>query len=338
MISSLPSLLLEKYTIDRTYTIRRTNQDGSTTIIDDPKEKEKMLDGEFFQGSLALSLDARHVSFIHKIIYVFQKIHAWLTGRHLDEEQKSSCHGMVILKKGIAGKKKAHPFLVAHAFTKGIQTSNNDYLQTKEATGLVIYRPIDTRVREIYKRMAESTAFVDNDKQRTALSPKERHQNSPWKMVLSFFHTRKHAACGKHGPIGQKVKQKIAALVADALLGSQPRDAQGHIQSFFCAPYALSLLQASLFMKELDGVEERTKSQFLSDTDGKELSRKKLIEKIVFSFEKEDKDTVIASRFWKLFSSQKLARLDAEYIMPCYTIKHLNKLSFQRASQEHVRL
>ena len=333
MVASLPSSsLFEKYTIDSTYTIRRTNSDGSITIIDDPQEKEKMLDGDFFRGSMSLSLDARHVSLIHKIIYVFQKIHAWLTGRHVDNEQASACHGMVILGKGIAGKKKAHPFLVAHAFVKGIQTSNNDYNQTDEATGLLIYRPVDGRVREIYKHMAEQTAFVDNVKQRTALSPKERHQNSPWKMALSFFHNKKHSACLQHGPIRQGIKKKIASLVADTLLGSQPRDAKGHLQSFFCAPYALSLLQAALFMKEIDTVEEEMKKQFLQDREGHLLSRKKLIDRIVFSFEKEDKDNGVASKFWKLFSTQKLVRLDAEYMMPCYAIKYLNKLSYHVSS------
>jgi len=327
MVSTIQaSPLFEKYTIDTTYTVRRTNPDGSITIIDDPKERGKLLDSNFFQGSIAVTQDDMHVSLIHKIIYLSQKIHAWFSGRKIEADHLNACHGMVILGKGKPGEKKPHPFLIAHAYA-GVQTSNNDYLREKDTTRLLIFRPVDSKVREIYKKNAEKTAFVDRKEQRTALSPKEKHKNSPCDMVWSVVHNQKHAVCLKHGPIADRIKKRTASLLADCLLDNQPMNDKGKLRSFFCIPYAFSLLQQSVLMASIDDLGDDIKSNYLHNSQGQDLKRSQLIEKIMRAFEKKDTSDRIAERLWNVYSSQKLVRMDSEFIMSSYAVKKLNKLS-----------
>jgi len=323
----------EKYEIDKTYTIRRTNFDGTTTIIDDPRERERILDADYLQGSIAFSRDERHVSIIHKLIYLFQKIVAWVSGtsKKVDPDY---CHGMVILGKGKAGKKdKVHPWLVAHALFPGIQTSNWDFLQDKDVTNVVIYRPIDDTLRRIYKENAERTAFVDKKEYQTDLSPLRKHRFSLWDMAATIFHNRRHSVCGKHGPIPERMQRRTASIVADLLLGNQPLNDRGKLASFFCTSYAATILQGSFILRALEGVDEVAKQAFVSEK-GSLLNREQLIQKIEHSFKKEDTSNAFAQRLWKVYTNHKLARMDIQFTMSAFAATQLDKLSIRRRRAE----
>lgn len=323
----------EKYEIDKTYTIRRTNFDGTKTIIDDPIEKHKILDTDYLHGAIAFSRDERHVSIIHKLIYLFQKFVSLVTGtsRKIDPDY---CHGMVILGKGKAGKKdKVHPWLVAHALFSGIQTSNWDFLQDKDVTNVVIYRPIDATLRDIYKKNAERTAFVDKKELRTELSPLRKHRFSLWDMATTFFHNKPHSVCGKHGPISERMQRRTASIVADLLLGNQPLNDRGKLESFFCTSYATTILQGSFILRALEGVDEAARQAFISEK-GSALDRQQLIEKIEQSFKKEDTTNAFAQRLWKVYTTHKLARMDTQFTMSAFAATKLDKLSVHRKKAE----
>jgi hypothetical protein len=327
--------LFEKYTIDKTYTIKRTNADGSTTIIDDPIEKERLLDSDYFKGSITFSRDVRHYTWIHKIIFLFQKIQSWMTGRAYKTDA-DVCHGAIILGKGRQKENKPHPFLVAHALTNGVVTSNWDALQDKDVTEILIYRPVDEKMREIYRKNAVRTAFVPVKEFRTAESPLKKHNVTLWDMFSTIFHNRPHSVCSKHGPICKRMKKRTAAIVADCLLGNQPLNDKEKPESFFCASYLSTMLQGSLFMRALDeGISEGQKKHFLNDDKNYPLKRCHLIKKIQHALEKEDKDDVVAKRLWEVYSRSKLARFDTKYTMSAYTVKKLDKLSV-RAKAELV--
>ena len=322
--------LFDKYSIDSTYTIRRTNSDGSLTVIDDSREREKLLDTDFFRGSIAFSRDVRHVTAIHKIIFVFQKILALLT-RRLHTVDANICHGMVIVGKGIPGKKGViHPFIVAEALFDGVQTRNADYLQDKDVTNILIYRPRDEKLRDIFQKNAYRTAIIKKKEYQPPGYTTQKHEFSLRKMATSFLFNRKHRVCGRYGAVPESLKRKTASIVADMLQHSQPLDREGNLDSFFCTSYASTILQGSIIMRALDDVDEEVKKKFCSDSQGITLHRDDLIKKIQLSFDKQNQTDPVSQRLHSVYTSTKLARFDAEFTMSAIMSKKLDKLSVFR--------
>lgn len=345
--------LFTQYAIDKTYTIRRTNSDGTKTVIDDPREKEKILNPDFFQGSIMFTRDEKFSTLVHLLIYIFQKIQAFLTGHgRLAKTDAYICHGAIILG-GVKKSASEHlPFLVAHLDWDGVQTYKWNLLQDKDLTDVIIFRPNDERLQELIKKRADRTAFVKNRELRikkikkngsheeVEISPKQKHSISKMKMFLTSFHNRPHTVCKKHGPICHKSIKRVASLFADTLLKQQVRDDKDRPVSYFCTPYAIDIVTSALFLKGLEGISKTEKRQFLRDKNNNLLTRKFLVQKIVDILEQKaskGEASFLAHKVKEIYDTHKLIRLDSTYLNSTCAVRKLESLSrFPKATKQEI--
>ena len=319
-----------KYTVDKNYNVTRTEPDGTTTLIQNGQE---FLDTADLSGCVTISRD--HVegtlfrpTLIHTLIAIFQTIHVVLTGRK-EKADPDYVHASVILRQGKKTPTRLHPFLVAHADGGGIRTTDWDALQDKEVTEIVIYQPVDDELRKIIKETAERNAFVDDERFRTSHSPKDKAYVDPFETLSSLAFNEPHHACGKHHPISSRSKYRTASILADNMLHKQFSTASGKPMNFFCTPFATAVFVTSLFELRLKTLRDEERRAFLLDGEGHPLAREALIQKIQRSFDQDTPEDGVAHVIHDVFTTDKLARLDTQYLMSAYAVKLFEKRSYR---------
>lgn len=314
----------EKYVIHKDYHITQHNANGTTTEIRDQKEISDLLDSDKLAGSIAITRDTKHVGWAHKLIYYGQLIQSKLFGRSHNLDA-NLCHSMILLgapKQKKEGEK--HPFLLAHSAFEGVCTSKHDYLADNDVTEIVVYRPVDEKIRQLFQEHCDQTAYVGIEKLRKPISPEVKSTFSFGGLVRSFFLNRKHKVCNMPPKIAM---ERTAYVVADLLLGNQLLDKEGKPKSFFCSAYATSVLQGTFIINDLQIADERARTQFLKAADGAaSLNRKELAEKILGSFS-NDNGEEFSKTLHNAYQGKKIARLDGSNIMSAYLAKTLDKLT-----------
>ena len=326
-LSSLESPQFKKFTIDSNYTLTRTCKDGTKKVITDPVKRQKYLQEGYFDGSIAYSRDTRHCTLLHKIIFVFQKIMLFLTGRSSSSLDANVCHGAIIISHAKPGSKGPLPFLVADAVLPGVLTRVWDPIQD-DATSYDIYRPTDSGLRDQLKTNALRTSVPRKiEHKKDGVTPEKKHEFSYYGMITCIFHRKIRVVRGAEKTVPDHIKRRTASIVADLLLKKQPQDAKGRPIDFYCASYVASLLQGSLFLNALKDVSHRDIEEFCSDPQGYPLKRDHLITKIVKYMSKDDHVCRVGSRIHELYIKQKIAQWDSSRPVSCHLVAKLEKLS-----------
>ena len=325
--SSLPPF--EKYIIDRQYHIGKMENNGSITPLP-LDESQRLLDSNFFSGSLAFSRDNRHTGWLHKLIYLVQRIVALFTRAH--NVDLDLCHGMVILQQGIkTASAPCHPFLIAHSAFEGIRTANRDYLSEPDVIELVIYRPREQGVRELYKIYAEKTAFVEDPARRSFFSPTQKARFSIGDMLVSVFQRKRHAIYERQRT-NDSITNRISYLVADFMLQNQILNASGKPMAFDCSAYATSVLQGTVLLYGLRSHTMKDITDFMRRSGGDGLDRKRLARTIKQCFLKDNPIDAVAHSLYEVFRQNKLTNYNSQYAMSAFAARMLDKLSQTRAT------
>lgn len=203
-------------------------------------------------GSIAFTRDTKHTGWIHKILYIAQRITAFLQQKK-EVFDPNYCHGLIILNHD---KIKKNNLVIAHSVLgkESIRTASRNYLQDREVTELVIYRPRDKKIRELMTQYGYQTSYTNPkylpENEREAASKKEKGQFSVANMFISLVTPQK---------LQRKVDARISLLAADLLMGQQFKTANGKKQeAMYCTPYALAVLQGSLVVNALTDKEKIT--------------------------------------------------------------------------------
>ena len=328
----LNSPVFEKFIIHKDYSITTLDENGREIEIKDEERKKQILDSDYLSGSIGITRDTKKKGWLHPLLNKGQRLNSFFQGRNADP---AMAHGMIILKNAVKkeGEDKIHPFVFAHSVFQGIQTAKRDYLQEDEVTELIIYRPKDAHIRELFCKNAYKTAYVNKRELATPESPQQKSPFSIWDLLSSIFRNKKHEACAKYGTQPSKrMMKRTALLMADLLLGNQILNRKGNPRALFCMPYAVGILQGSLIMKALDEVGEEAKNKFINDKKGVPLARDQLSKKILESIavtNKEDleQDDTFAQALWETYwGDNKMPRIDYRYVMSAYVAKNLDKL------------
>lgn len=318
-----PQQLFEKYTIDKGYHISKQDEKGVMVPLS-LTESEKLLNSNFFNGSLAFCRDTKHVGFFHKLQYCAQWIHAHLFGRARKFDPNLT-HAVAILRKREHPKTKhKHSFIVAHAYKKGIVCSTRDYLSQKDVSELIIYKPIDKEVQDLYKECAEKNAYSNTEAKGSCFSPTKKASYSFWNMLTSLFHTKRQKK--EHFP-DEKNLRRTAYLVSDFLLQQQIQNKKGRPKSFFCSPYAAALLQGTVLLHSLRKHTLQEIVRFIQTDDGQTLDRETLARKIQECFRGKNKDDPISESLGSFYRQSAVTRLDTRYITTGYLAQALDELS-----------
>lgn len=292
----------------------------------DSKESAKFLDSDFFSGSIAISKDANHSGFVHKLIYIGQKIRAlFSSSRQIDPEL---CHAMIVLKNGTKPPDStSHPFYIAHSDPGGIRIENYDYLSDPTVTDLVIYRPRDPEIRSLYKVYASMTAYTEEEATKTFFSPTQRPHYSYWDMFFSLFQRKRHAIYEKKIK-SEEITKRTSYLVADFFLQNQIKNPSGKPMSFICSGFVSSVLQGTLIVYGLKGQTMKEISDFIYAAGPYPHNRDRLAKKIKKCFLKDHPNDHVAHSLWNAFRQNKLTNYNSRFAMPAYIARSLDKLSF----------
>jgi hypothetical protein len=260
------------------------------------------------QGCIAFTRDANSYGILHKIIYIFQRIIAFFS-RKKELFDSYMSHGFIVLKKD--QQNKDHLF-IAHSIISSVPicTASRNYLQKKDVTEVVIYRPRNPEIREMLTRYGYQTAYTDPsllpDNEKEAGAKKGKGSFSVGDMIASIFVPQ---------TLREKADIRIAYLAADLLLGNQFKSVNGKKQeSMFCSPYALSVLQGSVLINAMTG-EERKDLVQLAD-------RAKIAQAIFERFKQKTEDN-ISKTYWQ----NDILRIKTLYAMSAHIGEVLHSMS-----------
>ncbi len=320
--------LFEKYVVDKEYHLSKMDECGEAIQLSD-KAGKRLLDSDFFAGSVAISRDTNHVGIHHKLIFAGQWLHR-LINRRSRAVDPNLCHGMLVLKQGVKSRAALqHPFLIAHACDQGVRTANRDCLREKDVTQLILYRPLDADVRALCTEYGERTAFVEKKEQRTFFAPEKKTPFSNLGLISALFRNKRHSMCGKNGPIDADVMERTAYLVTDFLFQTQLKDRQGNLRGQFCSSYVTSALQGVLFLDGLKKHKIGEIARFIQDNGGCQSSRDSVAKKVYDCLLKEpiEEHDPVGHSLWVAYRRNKITQYDSQYAMSAYVARVLDTLS-----------
>ena len=121
--------------------------------------KKDHLEGKDLAGCLAITKDAKHKGFLHLLIFIGQIFSSIISGRwkSTSRDDLDLCHAQVILGVSASEGKKGH-LILAHGIFKGISTTCEDHTKDHVITEIVVYRPVDEKIRKLFAKNAKLTA------------------------------------------------------------------------------------------------------------------------------------------------------------------------------------
>ncbi len=268
-------------------------------------------------GCLAITRDTKHRGYYHIIFYIFQSIHAWITGRKNVDPNIN--HAMILVNRNNI-EDHSRDFITAHAVKdsdKGsgdIKTIRTTYLDDYDVTQMIIYVPKEEKLRALLCKNAQQTSCLSRSLKLADDENKKLMKFSFFDIIGTFFRNkRKQTQIQK---VSEAAKERLAYLVADLLKGTQIFEKDGvNPRSFICSAYAMSILQGSMIINAL------------TPTDLEELQNIKdrhvLAHKILDYMNDETSEHSLS----KCYRNNKVCRLDARFLMSSYAAKRLDKLS-----------
>lgn len=266
-----------------------------------------------FNGYIAFSRDDRGLAtksfdikgdnvgnWLHIAFVIFQKL-SFLFSSGID---KYIAHGMITFGKNDEEKK----LLIGHAVFGNVKTTKHNYIKDPDATGLVAYAPKDEKLRNRIARYTDRIAFTPQKfrKEGQVYSDVE-HKFSLTDLFLCMFHRQK----------SEDGYKRTAAVVADLLRSKKDpalRDENGKPRSFFCTPFATSILQGSILIDSISK-DERKKL--------KNMERAELIQTIYKRLKSKDTNDSL----YKSFEANEICQLDARFLMSANACRYLDKAS-----------
>lgn len=346
MINNNDALLFDKYiicknpSVEKDYIVKKIEEDGNARELTGD-EKDDVLCGEMLGGSIAFSKDENRVGWLHKLCYIAQLFHKFITG-HFKKTDAYVCHGYIITGKGIPNSIAVHPYMVCDPLFKGIVRTSADYLQDNEVTEVQIFKPKDEKLRQRIKEYATMTAFpkmAETDKGKTDITQWKYYINGCAKLkakfsfanlVISPFFNGRHIVSKNPS---NRVLMRTSYLIADFMKKNQIMDENGKLQGFFCSSYVSTVLQGSFIMNKLLEVykdDPQALELFMQDKHGQPLSRKALAEKIAVSCSGKDESNALAKTLNEIYNEEDLARIDSKYLMSARFVELADSLSFKK--------
>jgi hypothetical protein len=283
-------------------------------VINSEKDLPRKIDGSLIdlRGSVAITINNNpwyKRSLLHNIIILFQKIHAFFMKR--SNINHKYLHGMVITNKidNESVLKTAHS-----AMTDGVHLSNFNTKKKKASwTSVVIYRPIDYNLREVFASYAEQTAFPHKKVENGLPTHKKRPFFSTFDLMGSFFRS------GNMSFNDKRIQKRIASITADLLLNQQFNKKSAKLKSYFCMAYVMSVFQGARIVTAMD---QPLVNSILFD-DEKLRSRKDIIQKIYSLIHDKSLNNNLAKFFW----NDPLCQFNARYLMSYQAGNLLDKFS-----------
>jgi hypothetical protein len=322
----LSELKFEKFVINKDHQIRKVDRSGAEIPLGDRDNEVHRPD--FFAGSMAISRNPEHTSKVHKTIYTIQSVNSKVFRSNVSGLDVILCHAMIILGDGKASEQyPVHPFSIAHAdLVPGIFIEDSDPLQQDDVSELIIYRPIQEEIRNLYKQYAMQTASTTSTNNlRARVFRRIEGRYSLYDAATAMFTRTVISSGSSNSFLDRQMTQKTASLIADLLLNEPIKNRWGLRRNFICSGYANSVLQGAIFIRELNKHEKSVVLDFLQD-DGQVLSRKRLVDKIYRSLLEEDESDPIARSLYQVYQQIALTRLDVCQAMPIYVDRLIGEL------------
>lgn len=253
-----------------------------------------------FSGSIAITEDNNHKGWLHILIYIGQLFNAILTGKKRDK--MNLCHSQIILGINESQGKKGE-LLLAHGLFSGIKTTSENHKKDEVITGMYIYRPVDEKMRNLFKKYAEQTAV--NFKKAGLVDPKKPDFKSRVKKEVGQFSIISMIASAFHRQVVkpyEDVQKRAAYAAADLLKGDKLRDEKGNLASYFCTGYVMTLTQGTSLISALTEEEEARL---------KEMSREEIAQYILERIKKHEDGDDLADIYW----NNKFMQVDARFTM-----------------------
>lgn len=263
------------------------------------------------RGAIIIERDTKHQGFLHFLLWIAQKIHAFFCGtKGVDI---NLCHGSIIMGRG----QKPNDLIVNHsALSRGIATSKLNHTEHKQVTGCVIYVPKNQALRDIVFEYSKQTCYDSRGKYGNVVK-KNLAEFSVGDMVGSLFHGM------KKNP-SEDVKRRTAKVVADLLMGNQLLDHSGKKKhKFFCVPYVSSLLVGSHLILSL---EEGEKEWLLQKNNGTKRSRSEVAHLIYHSIRKKIPTNSLSKAYW----DNEISRQDLRFLISGQFARIIDKVSTTR--------
>ena len=305
--------------------------------------KQDDLKGRDLAGCFTITKDENHVGFLHVLIFIGQIVSRILSAHCKSwsqmKDEANFCHAEMILKINTSKDKEGHRIL-AHGLFRGISTSCEDHKKDRIITQLVVFRPVDEKLRKLFAKNAEQTAAnyrmefnkkLNNEIISDKISKKQKLTLAERKIVkaveadltkeISPFSIKKMLGSAF---VKQKINEslevqtRIAYAAADILLGHKLHNEKGKIASYFCSAYLMTLTLGSALIYGLtDGEVEAYKTM-----DREEL-KAILLERIQSKMGTDPLN--------QIYTKNDFMRTDAYHTLSYYAAKLLSKNSEEKA-------
>lgn len=259
--------------------------------------------GVDLSGCIAITRDRNHTGWLHILMWIGQLINAILFKRKT--EYSTMAHGLIIVKHD---DNKPNNLIVAHSVYSGIRTSRRNYLAENEVTEMVVYIPKDRTLRDSLINYANQTAFNPKDKE----GVKKAAEFSTCDMLGSILHNRKYT---KGATRSETVMRRVSEVVTDLLLGTQLLNKKNQVRSYFCTPYATSILQGSILINSM-------KPEEIEDLK-KLTDRQKIADAIFNRIKEKNSDDALSKTYWE----HRVCRWNTRFIMSSVAAASLDRMS-----------
>lgn len=240
------------------------------------------------RGAICIEQDVKHTGWLHKLMFVVQKIHQFLSklfGWSCKEINPNVCHGSIIVDRVT---NSSNYFMGNHSLLKnGVKTTNMDFHHQTNITHLIIYVPKNQDLRELMVANAKQTCYEEYNIY--GHTKAERiNEFATQDLVNSSFHIPQEP--------NKTIQKRTARAVADLLMGKQFLDEKGKKpRTFFCIPYLTTVLTATHLTQSLEPGE---KELLLYRKDGTKRSRKEVAKQIYHSIYTFQESNSLSRAYW----------------------------------------
>jgi len=260
------------------------------------------------KGAIVIERDTKHRGFLHFLLWIAQKIHAFFCGtKGVDT---NLCHGSIVMGRG----PKPNDLIVNHsALSRGIATSKLNHTEHKQVSEIVVYIPKSQDLRDLVFEYSKQTCY-DSRGTYGNVAKKNIAKFSVGDMVGSLFHGMKKTP-------SENVMKRTAKVVTDLLMGKQLLDHSGKApHKFFCVPYLSSLLVGSHLILSL---KEGEKELLLEKNNGTKRTRQEVAHLIYGSIRKNIPENSLSKAYW----DNEISRQDMRFLISGQFARILDKTS-----------
>lgn len=272
------------------------------------------------RGAIVIEEDVKHTGWLHKIMYIVQIIHQFLSklfGWVKKPINPNLCHGSIVMDRVTDSK---NIFIGDHSLLEnGVKTTTMNWHDQKNITNLIIYVPKNPELKELILKHAKQTCYEETGK----------YGHTDTKRT-SRFSTKDLLMCSFHRPLKKPTKEmqkRTARAVADLLMGNQFLDQKGKKpRSFFCIPYMTSVLTGSNLIQSLQPGE---KELLLERKDGTKRTRDEVAKLIYLSIRDRHDTNSLSRAYW----GNPINQIDTRYLGTGYLSNYFDQVSTEKTHE-----